>query len=462
MPTNLLLRNYKPSNAEKKTGKYQGDPTMAFDTFVVISRSSPLLVHWPDATLSPDDGIALGRLAENLTTLGRAEGWVHAEPVEQPAVEWNCVPSAETGMDHELVSVFCPDPATAFSGEHYPPPPDAKRLRKGLKPNEHLFDCPRWQLCLDTEIIHAERWPRVPGARWVSYARAADAFTKPAAAPPSPNGRHAQMTVARFLLDGPVLPLVTETLPVAGTFRQVLLRLFQLVPHRRKRGIADRSLRERSYSRVLSGKDETGQPLKSHDHAYYLPTAESDANRLDHVTVFAAAGFGPDELAALEAVRRLPLGEGETLQVRLVGLGRPEDFRCRLFGPARAWESVTPFVVTRHPKKRGHRKDSADCHGISGRPEFAKRVLDEECKRWLRRRPTLAVATSPTYTVLEHVGRTCSFRPLQFRRARRKLGDDGANRATAAFRLDFDREVAGPLCLGHASHFGLGLFLPAE
>ena len=36
-----------------------------------------------------------------------------------------------------------------------------------------------------------------------------------------------------------------------------------------------------------------------------------------------------------------------------------------------------------------------------------------------------------------------------------------ANRA-AAFRLEFDHEVTRPLCLGHASHFGLGLFLPAE
>jgi hypothetical protein len=33
---------------------------------------------------------------------------------------------------------------------------------------------------------------------------------------------------------------------------------------------------------------------------------------------------------------------------------------------------------------------------------------------------------------------------------------------TAAFRLEFDYEVAGPLCLGHASQFALGLFLAAE
>jgi len=171
---------------------------------------------------------------------------------------------------------------------------------------------------------------------------------------------------------------------------------------------------------------------------------------------------GPDELAALQAVRRLPWGEGDPLQVLLVGLGRPGNFRCRLFGPARVWESATPFVVTRHPKRRGRKKDPPVCHGLSGRLHFAARVLAEESQRWMQRHPTLADAAPPTYTLLEHGDSTRPFRPLQFRRSRSKAGDDGASRATAAFRLEFDRAVMGPLCLGHASHFGLGLFLPAE
>jgi CRISPR-associated protein Csb2 len=240
------------------------------------------------------------------------------------------------------------------------------------------------------------------------------------------------------------------------------MRLYYRLLHRRKSGSDDKAASELFYSRVFSGKDEAGRPLHSHDHAYYLPTAEYDAGRLDHVTVYAAAGFGSDELAALQAVRRLPWGDGEPLQVRLVGLGRPEDFRCRLFGPARVWESATPFVVTRYPKRRGRKKDPPSCHGLMGRPHFAARVLAEECQRWLCRHPTLAEAAPPAYTLLEQVGRTPAFRPFQFHRGRRKPGDDGPNRATAAFRLEFGREVRGPLCLGHASHFGLGLFLPAE
>src|SRR5207249_3525242 len=72
----------------------------------------------------------------------------------------------------------------------------------------------------------------------------------------------------------PALPLVTETLPLAEAFRHMV-----------------------------------------------LPTADHDPSRLDHVTVYAAEGFGPDELAAFQAVRELLWGEGELLQVRLVGLG---------------------------------------------------------------------------------------------------------------------------------------------
>ncbi|MHB1424684.1 MAG: type I-G CRISPR-associated protein Csb2 [Gemmataceae bacterium] len=150
------------------------------------------------------------------------------------------------------------------------------------------------------------------------------------------------------------------------------------------------------------------------------------------------------------------------MQILLVRLGRPAHFRCSLFGPARVWESATPFIVTRHPKRRGQKKDPPDCHGLSGRLHFAARVLAEECQRWLQRLTTLADAGLLAYTPLEQEGRTSPFRPLQFRRSRRKADDEGASRATGLFRLEFDREVMGPLCLGHASHFGLGLFLPAK
>ena len=68
-------------------------------------------------------------------------------------------------------------------------------------------------------------------------------------------------------------------------------------------------------------------------------------------TVYAANGFGSHEVAALNGMRQLDWEDHEPLRVQLVGLGRPDDFRCPLFGPARIWESATPFIVTRHAQE---------------------------------------------------------------------------------------------------------------
>jgi CRISPR-associated protein Csb2 len=191
------------------------DRTMVFDTFVSVSRNDEVLMHWADAEVSSADQRLLSLLLENLCSFGRAESWVDAELTDDSR-EWNCAPSAGVS---DPVSVFCPDPLSALSDEHFPVP-DAKALKRGLKPEALLFDCPRWHLCLDTQIIHNERWPIVPGARWVNYLRPREFVAHRAAAKLV---RRSNPTVARFVLDGPVLPLVTETLRVGEHLRCVAL-----------------------------------------------------------------------------------------------------------------------------------------------------------------------------------------------------------------------------------------------
>src|SRR5438876_1210498 len=51
MLANKLAYSYKPSEAERKAGKYQGDPTIVFETFVVVGRDSALYDCWPNADL---------------------------------------------------------------------------------------------------------------------------------------------------------------------------------------------------------------------------------------------------------------------------------------------------------------------------------------------------------------------------------------------------------------------------
>jgi CRISPR-associated protein Csb2 len=427
---------------------------LVFDTFVAVSRGTPTFVHWAGANLPADDTATITRLAENLTTLGRAEGWVHAELAQAGMPHCNCGPSAVADTDQELVSVFCPDPLTAFDDAHYPPLPGPRELKKGLKAHDFLFDCPRWHLCLDTEIIQKARWPRVPGARWVSYARPAAAFTDaPEVHIPRP-ARRPQARVARYLLDAPVLPQVTDTLPLAEDARKELLR--QCARVLRQQGL------EAAWPTVcegcpgLTGKEPDGTRLRGHGHAYYLPADEDGDGRIDHLAIVAAHGFTADEVRALDRFRQIPHGDGEPLRLLLIGLGTERDLASPLFGPSANWLSATPYLACRYPKRRGTKRDRPEHYATS--QVFAAHVLREELDRLRQTRPELpAVLAVEPVDCLRGPGQ---LRPIQFARFRRKHGDDGGRRPNGAFRIVFAGPATGPLCLGHAAHFGLGLFLP--
>jgi CRISPR-associated protein Csb2 len=415
-------RHYMPW--EKKG---PADRTLVCDTFVSVSRRSPLLIGWPDVTLSADDRTLLAKLLGNLSSLGRAEAWVEAELVDGNP-ELTIGPAGPSDLDP--VPVICLDPATAFSDLHYPRF-DQKKLAQGeVKPEEFLFDCPRWHLCLDTETMHREKWPALPGSRWVNYTRPAEATTTPATL--SPVGRRT-VTVARFLLDAPALPSATETLPLAEAVRSTLLA--------------------RVRSATLAGKNADGRPLHGHRHAYFLPADEDGDGRLDHVTLLAEDGFTPDEVRAFQRLRGVRRRDGE-VRLLLTGLGCAADFRSPLLAAAPDWVSATPFTATRYPKRRGQKRDAPeDC---TTPQQFAGRNLVEELERLRARRPDL-----PAFAVeaLPGSGAGQRFRPLQYQRFRRKQNDDGGRRPAGGFRIRFAVPTSGPICLGHSAHFGLGLFV---
>jgi len=52
------------------------------------------------------------------------------------------------------------------------------------------------------------------------------------------------------------------------------------------------------------------------------------------------------------------------------------------------------------------------------------------------------------------------WRPIQFKRFRSKSGDDGGRRLAGSFVIEVPTCIRGPIALGCAAHFGLGLFLP--
>lgn len=305
---------------------------------------------------------------------------------------------------------------------------------------------------------HKDRWSEPPGSCWVRYTRPQDCFKiEPSVTPSRRAARQPLVRLARYALDSAVLPLVTETLPVAEATRRAVMSIHGRLTERN--GVRGRS-------GVLSGKDEHGAPLAGHRHAYYLPTDEDGDGRLDHLTIYASADFGLNEQRAFDRLRELRTGRGgedrHPLRLLLLGLGAPEEYHPGPLRFSKVWESATPYIATRYAKTRGrHRIDM-------GSPESRAEFLQNDLLAQLAAvRPDLACNGVPEAAIEPRWDENCTFRlaghwrTIQFKRFRNKAGDDGGRRLAGAFRLTFRRPVVGPLALGWSSHFGMGLFVPA-
>ena len=421
------------------------DKTLIFDTFIALDREVEAVTLWPHSELSQTQRHTLAEICSHIAFLGRAESWCEARLLDQEEIDQleeriNCVPlnGSQPGSGQEIVRVLCADPETAFGNEYTP------KMAIGKGP---LYD-PDWQLCMETLEIHRQKWSDPPGAKWVRYIRQSDCFKVEPKGPVRKINPNFQ--VARFVVDGPVLPLVEETLPLAELMRRSLMWRYSHLP----------GMESPCFSTIFSGKNiADGSPLEGHRHAYFLPSDEDDDGHIDHITVVSDMRFGEGELQTLDRIRKLKWGEGE-LGLMLIALTTKDEAGGRLFGPSRIWESATPFLVTRHLKKRGKKRDSP--HLLSDSLAFVRRVLVEELDRLRREcRPDIPEPCSIEWLSENRMG-AHRLRPIQFKRFRSKRGDDGGRRAAGGFRITFPEPVRGPLCVGHSCHFGLGLFVAKE
>lgn len=454
------------------------DRTLVFDTFVVVSPEAELLVRWPNASLDDAQRDMLRRVLANLNTLGRSESWcaaelLESEPRSSASGSSATVPGSKSwarhvkplnGRDvpdnHEIVRLLCPDSDSAFSTEHVTvevavegkkKSKTRKEMQKILVP---VYD-PNWHLCMETSRLHDQKWSDPPGSRWVQYARPRDCFkVEPAARCRTRPSVHPRIQVARYALDSTVLPLVTETLPVAEAARRALMSIYGRLTERN--GV-------RSRSSVFSGKDQRGNPLTGHGHAYYLSTDEDGDGRLDHLTVFARDGFDTHERRVLDTLRQLNTGrkneERHAVRLLLLGMGALEEYHPGLLEQSNTWVSATPYIATRHAKSRG--RDRIDSASTQARAEFLAANLRDQICAVLRDfdGDVNDVKITPlldggTFKIADR------WRPIQFKRFRRRSSDDGGRRLAGAFRIEFPQPVAGPIALGHSSHFGMGLFVP--
>jgi CRISPR-associated protein Csb2 len=429
-------RHYMPLGSTEESKR-----TKVFDAFVSLARESDVVFHWPDADLT-DEGRTLALLLSQLGYFGRAESWCAARLLSDfDAERINCRPGS-TAVGQESVRVLTADPETWSRWVFHD--------KKVVRPD------PPWNLLAETADLHQERWSDPPGSKWVTYARSADCFApRPAPRRNSPWTAKTDYIVARYAIDvargrGP-LPLVIDTLPLAEQARRSLLSRCRKALER------DGNLLESDVgplSPAVWGKEPDGRPRIGHQHAFFLPTDDDGDGRLDHLTVVAAMGFNALECRAIDQLRHLRFGEGDPFPLLLVGLGRAGELRPPILQPATAWISATPFLVTRHMKHNGLKRDPRTFfEAPDGRIQFVRQVLSDELKRRGLFQEGMGIETLPRIGAHQ-------LRAIQFRLRRRKSGDDGASRPHGLFRLRFPRPVTGPIALGHSCHFGLGLFVP--
>ena len=213
-------------------------------------------------------------------------------------------------------------------------------------------------------------------------------------------------------------------------------------------------------SATFTGCDGEGRPLSGHNHAFILPESVEALGRgregeVTSVTVYAPAGFGSRETAALEALREVR-GDGIAADLTLLALGFPGDFGgtdaarggSPLLAESKTWTSRTPFIPTRHPKatRAGAAKLDPSGRQIAGPEHELLRLLA------LAGFPEPAAVEAVSFTDIagERVGWS------SFRRARNRGDGRRAGSAGYGFRIEFAESVRGPVAVGYGAYFGMG------
>lgn len=198
----------------------------------------------------------------------------------------------------------------------------------------------------------------------------------------------------------------------------------------------------------MTGKDADGEALTGHRHAEFLVWCEDQ--QITRLLVWRGArAFDDDEqeailLASSRDVSWVAAGSkaDASWKVRLIHLDRAVPLPPGFDGqPHLGWESVTPYVPTRHRFRGGKERD---------RESIAEQIRRELRGRQLLNDVEVELVGTPRWVSI-HV-------PRRESNKRTVIGE----RRGQMVRLRFTKPVVGPIRLGHSSSFGLGLFRPLE
>jgi CRISPR-associated protein Csb2 len=178
-------------------------------------------------------------------------------------------------------------------------------------------------------------------------------------------------------------------------------------------------------------------------HAHWLAEDDDGDGFIDHVLVYCDVGIPTEAIRVLACMQSITFHQS-SLQLEPVWMGRENT--GGLFGPSDVWVSLTPYMTPRRrlyddsTKERPKETSILQMQGELRNANFAESVAIKAISMEL-----------PSFHPRK---------PEEFR-VHRRYGKLPPRCAVSEFvGLKFDSVVNGPIALGYASHFGLGLMRP--
>ena len=461
--------------------------TKIYDTFYVFpggafSDESKVVVSWAQVQLEDGEQQVLQSLCEGVSYLGRAESWaelsVIIEPTKIDSYSMKSITVADSEQEGNL-QVLCPLSAARAEGfclalqTMMPPTPVKKGGKKAS--NSTISKLPQTLmdlLELDINTLYQQGWNGIPGANWVSYFE--EQLQQPADRSTSSrqDSKKYSANIARYILSCPVLPSIFKAVSVGERFRRSLMS--------RTRD------EENSVSPTFSGKNperdvdrEQSDFAIGHQHAYYLPEVNRDTGKIEQMVVFSAQGFDARDLSALGKLSKV-WGDGNfEIRTVLMSLGKVADFAfahqqssslVQVIGSSQQWQSLTPMVLPRHSKKRYLLDTQFLVDGVEDQvlrllsqlPHLAlpamaikREVLDRDL--WLA---AFDKDDNPIVRVRTIDEGVTKYRSGAFQKSRYHGEGKKSSNAGYWLELEFAQAQQGPISIGYAAHFGLGVFSP--
>lgn len=410
------LKQYQPMELGK-TDKKAGEPwakrhqtSLVVDRFAMVPPAHPVVWHWPGLRLPQDELTLFDKILRRVTYFGRAESLCLMRRGTDAAPPPNCFLKEDAGNGSP---VLIADPSK---------PLDLEIL---LANNEDA-------------AVKGRRIP--PGTLWM-YARRP---TPPRMIPRIQSRPAPKVQLVQFAVGGRVFPPVASWTRLTERFRGIALRqIAKLVTGDPKARFADLSKERQAEFSLMTGKAADVSPLGGHQHARFwlLPDLSGNPTRL---VCYRLEPFNETEYNALQAASEQPIAwefGNPDWQLRLVPLPTETPLPHDVRAVSRSWKTVTPYIPSRHVL------------GRSGKPKAGQSVEQQISTE-------LASANLPAAQITVDYGNSVWIK-VHTPKAKRSQQTNAMKRGYHV-TLTFKEPIAGPIALGNSSHFGLGLFVPAE